>query len=158
VFTPAVTQIGVGSAHCVLSRHPSQLLLIQAGRPGAVQSVSAPHSSQFSPTQVGPLVLPTQCVLFWHSTHIMVVRLHARLFPVAVAQSASEEQRSWQVLLNVPTMQRFGGVQWESFKHERQEPAAVSQYNRGGFCMLFAQCSSVRQAWQRGPLGPVGLQ
>src|SRR5690349_24554059 len=39
VFTPVVTQIGVGSAHCVLSRHPSHLLLIHAGRPGAVPSV-----------------------------------------------------------------------------------------------------------------------
>jgi hypothetical protein len=63
VFAPVVTQTGVGSAHCVLSRHASQLLLIQAGRPGSGQSVSAPHCSQLSPTQTGPLVLPTQCVL-----------------------------------------------------------------------------------------------
>jgi hypothetical protein len=53
---------------------------------------------------------------------------------------------------------QLGGVQWVSSKHERQEPAAVSQNNRGGFCMLVAQCSSARQAWQRGPSGPAGLQ
>jgi hypothetical protein len=64
VFAPVVTQMGVGSAHCVLSRQASQLLLTQAGSPGVVQSVSAPHSSQSSPTQTGPPVLPTQCVLF----------------------------------------------------------------------------------------------
>jgi hypothetical protein len=64
VFTPLVTQIGVGSAHCELSRHASQLLLIQAGRPAAVQSVSAPHSSQSSPTQTGPPALVAQCELF----------------------------------------------------------------------------------------------
>jgi hypothetical protein len=63
VLAPVVTQIGVGSAHCVLSRHASQTLLLQAGSPGAVQSVSAPHCSQLLPTQIGPLVLPTQCAL-----------------------------------------------------------------------------------------------
>jgi hypothetical protein len=62
------------------------------------------------------------------------------------AQSASEEQRSWQVLLFVPITHRLGGVQWVSFKHERQEPAVASQYKRGGFCMLVAQWSSVKQA------------
>jgi hypothetical protein len=71
--------------------------------------------------------------------------LQARLLFGAFAQSVSDEQRSWHELLNVPVMQRLGGVQWESFKQERQEPRAVSQYSRGGFCMLFAQCSSVRQ-------------
>jgi hypothetical protein len=158
VLVPLVTQMGVGSAHCVLSRQPSQLLLMQAGSPGVVQSVSAPHCSQLSPTHIGPLVLPTQCVLFWHSTQIIVVRLQASLLLGAVAQSASDAQRSWQVLLNVPMMQRLGGVQWVSFKQERQEPAATSQKRRGGFCILPAQCSSVRQAWQRGPSGPLGLQ
>jgi hypothetical protein len=138
--------MGVGSAHCVLSRHASQLLLTQAERPGVVQSVSTPHCSQLSSTQTNPPALPTQCALFWHSTHVMVVRLQASLLLGALAQSASDEQRSWQVLLVLPAMHRFGGVQWESVKHERQEPAAVSQYNRGGFCVLPAQCSSVRQA------------
>jgi hypothetical protein len=57
----------------------------------------------------------------------MVVKLHARRLPLAVAQSASEAQRSWHVLLLLPGMQRFGGVQWPSFRHERQDPAAVSQ-------------------------------
>jgi hypothetical protein len=47
--------------------------------------------------------------------------------PVAIAQSASDAQRSWHVLLVVPMMQRSGGVQWLSFRHERHEPAAVSQ-------------------------------
>lgn len=111
VLAPLVTQMGVGSAHCVLSRHPSQLLLMQAGSPGVTQSVSTPHSSQFSPTQIAPPVLPTQCVLFWHSTHSIVVRLQACLLPVALAQSASDEQRSWHVLLVVPMMQWLGGVQ-----------------------------------------------
>jgi hypothetical protein len=66
VFAPVVTQMGVGSAHCVLSRHCTQVLLLvsQMGKPGCVQSVSAPHCSQLLPTQIGPLALPTQCVLF----------------------------------------------------------------------------------------------
>jgi hypothetical protein len=50
-------------------------------------------------------------VLFWHSTHSIVVRLQARLLPVALAQSASDEQRSWHVLLVVPMTQRLGSVQ-----------------------------------------------
>ena len=91
---PLVTQMGVGSRQCVLSRHPSQRLLMQAGIPGVVQSASTPHCSQLSPTQTGPLVLPTQCALFWHSTHIIVVRLQACLLFVALAQSASDAQRS----------------------------------------------------------------
>jgi hypothetical protein len=50
-----------------------------------------------------------QCVLFWHCTHIIVVRLHARLLLGAIAQSASDAQRSWHVLLDVgiiPMMHR----------------------------------------------------
>jgi hypothetical protein len=75
----------------------------------------------------------------------MVVGLHARLVG-DVAQSASDAQRSWHVLLLVPMMQRLGGVQWASLKHERQEPAPTSQNSRGGFCMFVAQCSSLRHA------------
>jgi hypothetical protein len=93
VLAPVVTQMGVAPEHCVLSRHASQLLLMHAGRPGAVQSVSAPHCSQLSSTQIGPPVLPAQCVLFWHSTHIIVAKLQARLV-AELAQSASEAQRS----------------------------------------------------------------
>jgi hypothetical protein len=117
---------------------------MHAGSPGVAQSVSAPHSSQSSPTQTAPLVLPAQWSLVWHSTHIIVVTLQARRLPVAVAQSASEAHRSWQVLLNVPAMQRLGGVQCASVTHERQEPAATSQKSRP--CWLFAQCSSVKHA------------
>jgi hypothetical protein len=38
--------------------------------------------------------LPAQCELFWHSTHIIVARLQARLLFGALAQSESDEQRS----------------------------------------------------------------
>jgi hypothetical protein len=95
VFAPVKTQVGVGSAHCVLSRHCTQVLFVasQMGSPGATQSVSAPHCSHVVPTQTGPPAFPAQCVLFWHCTHIMVVTLQARLL-VCVAQSASEAQRT----------------------------------------------------------------
>jgi hypothetical protein len=87
--------MGVGSAHCVLSRHCTQVLLVasQMGI-GAAQSVSAPHISQVLPTQIGPSGFAAQCVLFWHCTHIIVVRLQARLLLGAAAQSASDAQRS----------------------------------------------------------------
>jgi hypothetical protein len=87
--------MGVGSAHCVLSRHCTQVLFVShMVMPGAVQSVSAPHWRHIVPTQTGPVALPTQCVLVWHWTHIIVARLQARLFIGAVAQSASDAQRS----------------------------------------------------------------
>jgi hypothetical protein len=149
VFAPVVTQIGVGSAHCVLSRHCTQALVpavSQMGSPGVVQSASTPHTSHWSPAQTGPPALPTQCVLFWHSTHIIVVTLQAR-FVVCVAQSASDVQRSTQVLLLLPMMQRLGGMQLASVKHVRHAPLPLtSQSKRGGFCILVAQCMSVRQA------------
>jgi hypothetical protein len=89
--------MGVGSAHCVLSRHCTQVLFVasQMGPPALpAQSASAPHISQVLPTQIGPAALPAQCVLVWHCTHIIVVRLQARLLLGAAAQSASDAQRS----------------------------------------------------------------
>jgi hypothetical protein len=91
-----------------------------------------------------PPALPAQWSLVWHSTHIIVVTLQARRFPVAVAQSASDAQRSWQVLLKVPGMQRLGAMQCASVTQERHEPAATSQKSLP--CELFAQCASVRHA------------
>jgi hypothetical protein len=119
---------------------------------GAMQSVSAAHWRHIVPTQTGPAALPTQCALVWHCTHIMVARLHARLPPGAAAQSASDMQRSWQVLLPIPAIQTLGAMQvvGSVVKHERQAPAALSQNNRGGICMLFAQSAFVRQDTQRG--------
>jgi hypothetical protein len=63
------------------------------------------------PTHTGVVGVPAQCVLFWHCTHIIVLRLQARLLPGAMAQSASDMQRSWQLALLPLMMQTCGGVQ-----------------------------------------------
>jgi len=42
-LAPDCTHIGVGSAHCVLSRHATHVLAMHAGRPGVVQCESTEH-------------------------------------------------------------------------------------------------------------------
>jgi hypothetical protein len=120
VFAPVRTQMGVGCAHCVLSRQASQTFATQTGRPAVVQSVSTAHWRHVVPTQTGPVAFPAQCVLFWHCTHMLLVRLQARLLFGAVAQSASDMQRSWQLLLLPVMMQTCGGVQPWVVVHTRQ--------------------------------------
>jgi hypothetical protein len=124
---PACTQMGIGSAQCVLSLHATQVFAIHAGSPGVLQSVSPMHWRQVAPTQTGPLALPAQCVLFWHCTHIMVARLQARLFMGAIAQSASDMQRSWQVLVLPAVTQTCGGAQPAVGVHTRHEFVATLQ-------------------------------
>jgi hypothetical protein len=92
------------------------------------------------PTQTGPFALPAQCVLFWHCTHIMVARLQARLFMGAIAQSASDPQRSWQVLL----MQTCGGMQPAVGVHTRHVFEGTSQYGA-----LVGQVESLTHATHR---------
>jgi hypothetical protein len=84
---------------------------MHAGRPGVVQCASVEHRWHVVPTHAGPFALPTQCESVWHCTHIIVARLHARLFMGALTQSASDMQRSWQVLVLPIVMQTLGGVQ-----------------------------------------------
>jgi len=120
--------MGVGCAHCVLSRQASHTLPTQTGKPAVVQSVSAAHWRQVVPTQTGPVVLPAQCVLFWHCTHMLLVRLQARLLFGAVAQSASDMQRSWQLLLLPLMMQTWGGVQPSVIVHTRHVFVGTLQY------------------------------
>src|SRR5689334_10193090 len=116
-------QTGVGSAHCEFMRQATQALFTHAGRLAFVQSVSAAHWRHIELTQTGPLALPAQCALVWHCTHIIVVRLQARLLLGAVAQSASDMQRSWQLLLLPMTMQTCGGVHPAVGVHTRHVPA-----------------------------------
>jgi hypothetical protein len=42
-FGPICTQIGVGSAQCVVSLHATQVFMMHAGRPAVLQSVSPMH-------------------------------------------------------------------------------------------------------------------
>jgi hypothetical protein len=128
VFAPVVTQMGVGWAHCALSRHCTQVFPSQIGRPDVVQSASTPHWRHIVPTQTGPFALPVQCVLFWHCTHMLFVRLQARLFMGAVAQSASDMQRSWQVALLPLMMQTCGGVHPAVSVHTRHVFVGTLQY------------------------------
>jgi hypothetical protein len=120
--------MGVGWAHCVLSRHCTQVFPSQIGSPDVVQSVSAPHWRHIVPTHTGPAALPVQCVLFWHCTHMLFVRLQARLFMGAVAQSASDMQRSWQLALLPLMMQTCGGVQPCVGVHTRHVFVGTLQY------------------------------
>ena len=39
------------------------------------QSASTTHWRHVVPTQAGPLAFPTQCVLFWHCTHVIVATI-----------------------------------------------------------------------------------
>jgi hypothetical protein len=126
-FAPVDTQTGVGSAHCASVRHATHALAIQTGRPGEVQSASTTHWRHVVPTQAGPLAFPTQCVLFWHCTHIIVARLQARLFMGAIAQSPSDMQRSWQVALLPLMTQTCGRVQPCVAVQTRQEFVGTSQ-------------------------------
>jgi len=77
----------------------------------------------------------------------MVARLQARLLPGAMAQSASEAQRSWQLLMLPMMMHRLGGMQWASVRHTRQVLEAGLQ--RGvamGHVESSTHCTHVRVA------------